>query len=105
MSDKHCPDCAALPGEKHKEHCDVERCPHCGFQFLSCECSPSDAERMPWTGEWPGVAECREYGLWCRMVPGKQGWQPCEKDDPGATEDMNRLYVEYEWDRELQKFV
>jgi rRNA maturation protein Nop10 len=26
----HCPDCGAPVGEKHKDGCDVERCPHCG---------------------------------------------------------------------------
>lgn len=68
-------------------------------------------KREPWSGEWPGKKECRELGLWCRTLhpdgtpvtkenpitdeerlSGKVQWHvPCEKDDEGATEDLNRL--------------
>jgi hypothetical protein len=30
----HCPDCGAPVGYKHKDGCDVERCPHCGGYLL-----------------------------------------------------------------------
>lgn len=33
-----CPDCTAAIGEFHYECCDIEICPKCGFQLLSCEC-------------------------------------------------------------------
>ena len=33
-----CHDCGAKPGEFHKPNCDVERCPFCGGQLISCNC-------------------------------------------------------------------
>src|SRR5690606_3768083 len=31
-------DCAVLPGELHGSLCDIERCPRCDGQLLSCQC-------------------------------------------------------------------
>lgn len=33
-----CPDCSAAVGEFHYEGCDIEVCPKCHRQLLSCEC-------------------------------------------------------------------
>ena len=33
-----CHDCNARPGEYHHIGCDMEQCPVCGGQLLSCEC-------------------------------------------------------------------
>jgi hypothetical protein len=101
-----CPDCDAGPGEVHSTGCDVEQCPYCGGQLISCNChqKPPLDDRMPWSGLWPGVLECREFGWHARRVKGR-GWVPCGPDEPGASEDLNRLHTEAKWDREAKRFV
>ncbi len=85
-----CPDCGATPGRQHDVGCDVARCMTCGAQALGCDCTPITLDI--WTGEWPGVAKCRELGRYCRFVIG-HGWVSCDKDAPGATADLNRLAI------------
>ena len=74
-SSGRCPDCGVGPGEFHKTGCDIEQCPYCGWQLISCRCrrTPPLDDRMLWMGVWPGVAECHEFGWFARLVPGK-GW-------------------------------
>ena len=43
-SGKRCFDCGVNPGELHKSGCDIERCPACGGQLISCGCY--DAEDL-----------------------------------------------------------
>ena len=33
-----CGDCGAKNGQFHHGNCDVERCPKCGGQLISCDC-------------------------------------------------------------------
>lgn len=97
-----CPDCGCGIGDHHSGRCDVARCGTCGHQRLSCGCPPSEPTR--WSGKWPGVAECEEFGWYARLVPGK-GWVPCAPEDDGAAHDLNRLYREGRWDATQQRFV
>jgi hypothetical protein len=106
-----CPGCGVAPGELHADGCDIERCPYCGSQLISCLCPASEQgvpadDCMPWTGEWPGVSECREFGWYAKRVEGK-GWVRCESEEPGACEDLNRLHdpKEARWDRSNKRFV
>jgi hypothetical protein len=39
-----CRDCGAVKGQFHVPNCDVERCPKCGGQIISCDCG--DAETI-----------------------------------------------------------
>ena len=100
-----CHDCGARPGALHEPHCDVEQCPACGRQSISCGCPPRrKRRRLPWTGEWPGVAECSEFGWYAKFVPGT-GWVLCDQSDPDAEPDLNRLRKEGVWDRRAGRFV
>ena len=38
MSHK-CGDCGKKTGEYHDDGCDIERCPKCNGQLLSCDCT------------------------------------------------------------------
>ncbi|MCB9895260.1 MAG: hypothetical protein H6839_12480 [Planctomycetes bacterium] len=38
-----CHDCAVVKGQLHVPGCDVERCPLCGGQAISCDC-PYDVD-------------------------------------------------------------
>jgi len=102
INKRNCHDCGAMPGILHSEGCDVERCSVCGGQRIAC--NHNSLTRLPWKGWWPGVAECEEFGWYCKMVPG-QGFVSCDKNDPESTEDLNRLYVEAKWSQELGRFI
>lgn len=61
--------------------------------------------RLPWTGIWPGVLECQEFGWYSKRNPSGPGWVPCEPDDPQASEDLNRLRKEAVWSRKKGRFI
>jgi len=99
----NCPDCKVEPGVQHLVGCDVERCRQCGGQAISCGCDPG-VEPSVWTGEWPGHAECRDYNLYARLVPGR-GWVTCSQEHPLARPDLNRLTSTGEWYPDLNRWV
>lgn len=55
-----------------------------------------------WTGQWPGEAECFEFGWYSYFGP---PWVQCGPDHPGAGADLNRLMIEAVWDRERVRWV
>ena len=40
--DDRCHDCYIAPGGYHHPGCDMERCPRCGGQLISCGCLDAD---------------------------------------------------------------
>ncbi len=40
----HCHDCAVATGQLHHPGCDMERCPKCNGQALSCGCTDKPEE-------------------------------------------------------------
>lgn len=59
--------------------------------------------RIPWTGEWPGTAECRELGWFVCFDGGR--WIPCTEDHPRAVADTTRLKFEGRWDSAAKRWV
>jgi hypothetical protein len=92
------PDCLSFTwsddshlGEKHKDGCDVERCPHCGWQALGCaHFQPDDPRRQAWDGKWPGEADWERLGF---FVDGNR-----------ALPDTTRLFAECDWNPERQRW-
>jgi len=103
-----CHDCNAKPGELHELGCDMETCPKCGGQLISCSCNNklglSNKNRISWLGEATGVAECREWGWYARRNPNGVGYIECSSDHPEATEDLNRLYRDAVWNKKTKRF-
>lgn len=122
----NCHDCGAQPGTAHDENCDVARCLLTGQQRLVCQAMADEGLDVPgptgemvhipashpgedcrgdvWTGEWPGTAECREYGLWVYCPPTGSP-VPCGPDHPDAVADVTALMRNGRWDREAQRWV
>jgi len=109
MSSKssECPACGVAIGKLHKVGCDVEQCPYCGGQVLSCCCGGNglgfvpDDDRLPWTGLLPGAAECKALGWYA--WPANGSWAPAAH--PDLSPDLDRLHKEAKWDRETKRFV
>jgi hypothetical protein len=40
-----CPDCNVAPGGNHHPNCEMEHCPKCGGQLISCACFDEEAEK------------------------------------------------------------
>lgn len=98
-----CHDCGVLPGEHHRDGCEIEECPGCGGVRYSCECGYAGDKRPIWTGRIPGDAECEEFGWYVKPVG--NDWVPCNPNDDGAMSDINRLYSEEAyWDADAGRF-
>ena len=112
LQKKPCGDCGVQPGEYHEIGCDVEQCPACGGRLTSgccicicCQESMPNEERIPWSGVYPGVVECLQFGWYGLPVMGKLGLQPCREDEPSAELDFTRLRLDAVWDQNKKRFV
>ena len=92
MNQETCPDCCVLPGNKHMDGCDMERCLH-GQRIACGECQGED--HTVWSGQIAGIEVCYERGWFCQDGFGPDArWGsfcPCGPDDPDAMPDMNRV--------------
>jgi len=80
MNPKHfCHDCGCEEGELHNyfPNCDMERCPLCKGQLLSCDCDKSkisDEIREPYFSEGFCCIRCGKFMPDLKMIPDKE-WE------------------------------
>ncbi len=104
MEKKPCQNCGVMPGENHRDACDLEQCSECGKPTTYCECDLQvEKEILPWDGDYPGATDAGNLGFWCHLT--NHGWARCDKDHPDAMPDINRLCVDAVWDKQKKKFV
>lgn len=48
---ERCNDCGALYGHYHHYGCDVEKCPFCGHQLITCDCPVENLVKAKRKGE------------------------------------------------------
>ena len=66
-ADHPCGDCGARRDEYHVPGCDVERCPSCGGQMISCDCSASRLQKKPpkpFSKREQAIVEARRLFVW-----------------------------------------
>jgi hypothetical protein len=108
---RSCNDCGASVGEPHGDDCDVATCLVTGRQRLSCSVGTvvfgwpekhphDDCGNQAWAGEWPGHAECEEFGWWAVESPATQKWMRDNGIPDGDLphHNLNRLAVDAGWD-------
>lgn len=61
MEANTCCDCGAQEGHLHDFGCDMERCPFCGWQLISCDCCYRELKLFDKNGQLP--AELYLHGL------------------------------------------
>ncbi len=70
---KICHDCHAKEGEYHLPGCDMERCPFCGGQLISCNCCYNmlgiDASEGTWA--WKNGLTSEQESKWEEMLETK----------------------------------
>ena len=131
---RSCYDCGAKPGELHEPGCDVETCPRCGSQMISCGCvyevngldqetleeehpdiytgGPTDEMYAKFDAEWgarriPWAGEPHGAASARKLgwwVKWSPGWKKCAANDPDACEDLNGLFTRAWWDAEAQEY-
>lgn len=111
---RDCRQCGAAPGERHRPielgdgshaYCDLARCRQTGTQLIQCEGElhefkgrwygehEGDCGPDVWDGEYPGVKQARELGLFTDHL------------GMGLTEDLNELVGNSDWDAEKERYV
>ena len=61
-----CGDCAATEGEMHSLGCDMERCPKCAGQLISCGCFGDDDEQTLKAPLSPAAPEAGRIPFTCK---------------------------------------